>query len=761
MSVFAEHCQNYFKKGYPVIPICAGTKRPLPNEWNRWGAEPLEEKMLLEWKGKYRDAGIGVCLGPQARIIAFDYDLDENIPLHKELHGKIKHLLPLSPVSKCGKKGSTHFFRYNGEQSVTIKKKIGDQSQLLNVCEVLSVGRQTVLPPTIHPETGKPYFWSQDAGLLECDAETLPFLCWASIEEIKRIVDQWVPTTELADTTDSAKSSGRNDQLKSMAAAAIHARKSDESIATELIDYDKKFHQPPLFSDPAEPQYRGRSVHENALGFVRRIRKSIGVEATRDAPQEPIPLMPELGPETPYPVDALGPILGGAARAMHDAIQAPLALCGQSVLAAATLAVQPHANVCVDGRPYPLSNNFISIAESGERKTTLDSLALRQHYEIERLRRQQYRDELKVFKAKKALYEKELSTKLAKVKSQEEIDRIYQEIEEPNEPVNPRFLTEEPTAEGILKLLNEGTRTLGVFSSEGGQLFSNHSFKEENFVKTAAFFSRTWDGNRVDNTRATTDSIIVDNPRVSIHVMLQPIIAERIIKDPLLKGQGFLARALICFPASTIGDRPYRNIDLTQSESMLRYWAVIQEILSRPLPFDDLKKRNLLPRTLKLSEGAYQQYVSFYNHVEERLKKGAALIDVKEFGCKAAEHVLRLAGMMTVVDCFDAEEISSTFVERAIAIADYNIEERLRLIGLAADPNLLLAQRVLDWCRFQKIEIIHSQRIIQYGPRPLREKKKAECVWKILEEYGWFRRLPPSALVDGKPRKMAWEVVYV
>jgi hypothetical protein len=55
--------------------------------------------------------------------------------------------------------------------------------------------------------------------------------------------------------------------------------------------------------------------------------------------------MREFPPADPFPVDALGPVLAAAASAIHDRVRAPLAICGNSVLAAATLAVQGRANV--------------------------------------------------------------------------------------------------------------------------------------------------------------------------------------------------------------------------------------------------------------------------------------------------------------------------------------------------------------------------------------------------------------------------------
>src|SRR5688572_33475243 len=59
---------------------------------------------------------------------------------------------------------------------------------------------------------------------------------------------------------------------------------------------------------------------------------------------EPEPLRRPLVPPSPYPLDALGPVLSAAAKRIHEVVQAPAALCGQSVLAAAALAAQQHAD---------------------------------------------------------------------------------------------------------------------------------------------------------------------------------------------------------------------------------------------------------------------------------------------------------------------------------------------------------------------------------------------------------------------------------
>jgi hypothetical protein len=65
-------------------------------------------------------------------------------------------------------------------------------------------------------------------------------------------------------------------------------------------------------------------------------------------------------PPDSFPVEALGDVLGSVAQGIQDKTQAPLAICAQSVLAAATLAVQGYADVQLPtGQTRPASNSLV------------------------------------------------------------------------------------------------------------------------------------------------------------------------------------------------------------------------------------------------------------------------------------------------------------------------------------------------------------------------------------------------------------------
>ena len=71
-------------------------------------------------------------------------------------------------------------------------------------------------------------------------------------------------------------------------------------------------------------------------------------------------------------------MLSRATHAIASKVQVPEAIAAQSVLATAALAAQPHADVVLPfGQTRPLSLFLVTIAASGDRKSSADNEALR------------------------------------------------------------------------------------------------------------------------------------------------------------------------------------------------------------------------------------------------------------------------------------------------------------------------------------------------------------------------------------------------
>ena len=533
----------------------------------------------------------------------------------------------------------------------------------------------------------------------------------------------------------------RNSALTSIAGKLRHADFDTEMIADSLLAMNAKQCNPPL--DEKE---------------ILSIAESVGSYAI----QEPQPLRRQVPEGEEYPMDSLGSILGGAAEMIHAGVQSPKAMCAQSILAGASLAVQGFADVEIDGRVFPVSEFFLTVALSGDRKTTTDKAALSPHAKRQKSLRDSYLAERTEFSAEHVAWKKEREETLAgaKEKSQSQKKEMVLKVgPEPEPPINAILTMEEPTYEGIVKALDTGWPSVGIFSDEAARFLHGFAMNAENQVKTISGLSKLWDGTPIRRTRAGDGNILLFGRRVSLHLMLQPAVSSVLFCNPMMTGQGFLSRCLVSDPVSTIGDRPYKNLNVHETDEYKRYFARMMNILEEPLPLYEEVRNELTPRILPLSSSAKGTFVQFYNHIEKLSKKGKELSAISGFAAKSAEHAARLAGILALVDDLEIAEISSNHIEAGIELTQFYISEALRLFDSSViDPDLILAERLLSWAQGRG-ENIYPQLVYQYGPSEIRDKATAERIIKVLVSHGWFKPISGGATVDGIKRNVIFEVV--
>src|SRR5699024_5170618 len=196
----------------------------------------------------------------------------------------------------------------------------------------------------------------------------------------------------------------------------------------------------------------------------------------------------------------LGEVLGGAAQAIHEQVQAPAAMCGTSILAAASLAVQGQADVTNDGRREPLTLWAATIGESGERKSAVDEWALGAHRKHEKEAQAEYQATLLEYQTEQAAYDAaRQKAKSVGKGNRAAIHKALQEVGEPPEPpLQPMLIMGEPTLEGTQKQLIRGWPSIGLFSDDAGEFLGGYSMNKDNRTRTAASLSRLWDKGTFD-----------------------------------------------------------------------------------------------------------------------------------------------------------------------------------------------------------------------------------------------------------------------
>jgi hypothetical protein len=467
------------------------------------------------------------------------------------------------------------------------------------------------------------------------------------------------------------------------------------------------------------------------------------------AKEEPLPLFPALPPAEPFPIDYLGPVLSSAAGAIARKVRVPLAMAAQSVLAAASLAAQAHADVRLPfGQTRPLSLFLVTIAASGDRKTTADAEALGPVRKHERARKERHEQELGAWRLDHAAW----SAQKKKIEAKGNLEYAQRKEQlrslgpEPEKPLYPILTAPDPTLEGLVKAWVSAPASLGVFTAEGGMFVGGHGMADENKLRTGAALSELWDGKPVKRLRAVDGVTLLYGRRLSLHVMVQPEVARQFLSDGTLRDQGLLSRMLVAAPASLAGTRLYREVAPADELAIVSYTARIFALLEARWPLAEGKRNELEPRVLPMTGGAIEVWTTFFNHVEAQSGPGGDLDPIADLAAKAAEHAARIAGVITLVENPDAAEIVETAMECGVALADWYVAEALRLAKAGrTDPKLAKAQEMLGWLQAQKGDVVFRD-ILRFGPGGLRLKSEAEAALRILESHGWVEE------VSRKPR---------
>lgn len=479
---------------------------------------------------------------------------------------------------------------------------------------------------------------------------------------------------------------------------------------------------------------------------------------------EPEELRRPLPPAAPYPMDALGDVLGSAAKAIHDNVQAPAAMCGTSILAAASLAAQGQADVTNDGRTEPLTLWAVTIGESGERKSGVDEPALGAHRKHEKERQAEYQDEWLDYETEQAAYEAaRQKAKTAGKGNRFAIRQALQDVGEPPEkPLQPILIMGEPTLEGTQKRLIHGLPSIGLFSDDAGEFLGGYSMSKDNKTRTAASLSRLWDKGTFDRIRAKADEVSGKyyGKRCALHFMVQPVIAETVLSDDVLAGQGFLPRCLLAWPESTIGTRGHKSGNLHDNPAMRRYWSKIHALLDRDYPLAEGTRNELAPPVLELSQDARALWIRVYNAIERKQADNGEYAPIRAWASKAASQVLRMAGVLMLVDNPDTRTIQAGQIEQAAELVLWHLSEAVRIVGTAAVPREVKdAEKLRDWCHETGRRLLYSMDALQKGPGSIRTKANFDAAISLLESAGWALPLDDGAVIDGKRRRRVWQIV--
>jgi len=458
----------------------------------------------------------------------------------------------------------------------------------------------------------------------------------------------------------------------------------------------------------------------------------------------PIPLLKaEMTQTLPYPINCLPRIIRQAVTDYHHFGQQPLPLIACGALANVSLACQTLANVCRDRLlRSPVSLYFLVCASSGERKTAVDYVFGQGIREWEQQTRENLQPDRQLSYALHRAWVAEKEGLLAQIrkksllgKSTEELKYQFAELmeNEPEIPLLPMLFFEDATQEALATHMAYGWPSASLWSDEGGIILGGHSM-QNNATKFVALLNRLWDGKPFIAHRKTAKSFTVADRRLTVNIMLQPLILEQMLaKDGGVNRQsGFMARSLIAYPESAMGDRFYQE----PPEALASLHAFHQQLkgcLNQSLVLDsqgcgDIPNLNLSPKAKTI-------WVKFFNKIEAELTTHWS--HVRDFASKSAENVARLAALFHLFSG-DSGDISSDNIESAIEIVQWHLCEASKLFQqknvTQQDSDAI---KLLSWIKEKALTTTSKRELQQYSP--IRDKQRRDEAINTLMQHYYLR----------------------
>ncbi len=468
---------------------------------------------------------------------------------------------------------------------------------------------------------------------------------------------------------------------------------------------------------------------------------------------EPDPLAAEDDPE-PYPMDALPEGIRAAVEEVVAFVQCPDALAACSALAQLSVAGQGCANVYRDETLCgPVGLYFLAIARSGERKSQVDKhfgegvrRYEREQAEILLPKKREYQAMLASWETRRKGIESAIVSAIKKGEDTAELEKKRLSIEagQPIAPRIPRLLYEDVTSEELAYQLSQGWPAGAIMSSEGGAVFGSHSMQTENVTRCLSLWNGLWSGERHVHSRRTQESFVVEDARLTIHIAVQEEPLRQFFERTggLAKGTGFLARCLIAYPESTIGERLYK--EPPKGWPHLSRFVRKTEALLTGAPQPDPKSGQVAFAALRLSPEAKKSWVVYANATERRQVRGGDLEHFTDSGSKAADNVARLAALfhlyevgMHLPELGIIRQISQDHIERAIRIVDWHLEQAKQLLtrvsfSLERKNVIELDRWLLEQCARTGEDHVKAGDILQSGPYGVREKAARDAALREL-----------------------------
>ena len=315
-----------------------------------------------------------------------------------------------------------------------------------------------------------------------------------------------------------------------------------------------------------------------------------------------------------------------------------------SAFGAMATACQSHVDIQLPtGHRVPTSLMLLTIAESGERKTTTQKYFSEailtanneafqrnekslKEYRVEHGRWATRKRHLERMYGKRAAQGEETATHTA-------LEELTKHLEvEPQPPRSGKFVYEDTTPQALVQMLYENTPNGSLLTSEANSIFSGKALGELDKLNTL------WDGGSVIVDRVSRETFILENARFTLALMAQPSVITTFMgkRGAEARGTGFLARLLVIKPQPMAG---YRKHDKPSSFPRKK---AFNDRITELLSLTDQTERQVLT----FSEKASDIWYKYSQQLEEEMQENNLYFYLKDHASKLLENTSRMAATL-------------------------------------------------------------------------------------------------------------------
>lgn len=469
---------------------------------------------------------------------------------------------------------------------------------------------------------------------------------------------------------------------------------------------------------------------------------------------EPRPLR-HLADTVRFPLEALPPILRNMANAISITTATDVGMAGTAILSAVGYCFTGLYRL--EGKPDhtepPVLYAFI-IARPSERKSPVMHFIKEPFDSFESKYNKDHREEIykaqqdiKAIKARMKAMEKEDepdTSAIAKLRVQAENIRNTSPIRIAVDDITPESLAIELSENGSLLMI----------SDEAGML-SNFNGKYSGGIPNLDLFLKAWNGEKYICNRVIRGRSEIPRPYLSVAIAGQPYIWDNMMNDGAFRSSGLLARFILCFAESDVGNRRYDTAPIPK-EVKQDYHDFIHQLLKGKRDSDSKET------ILKLSRCASEEYISYCNnYIEKEIKE--SMCCCQDWGGKFHGLILRIACILHCVDCCfrgiepPEESVNQDTLLSAFSLAHYYRYQAIYGFGAnAPDGNIVKAEKIIQIFKTKNIkkglksELYHSCRCNLFP-----NAKDFYLALDTLAEYGYIAYENVTA-ANNRPAQMVY-----